>query len=153
MKTLVTDETNAGKALEILADIRNEIITGSAKITDPGYIKEMNGLLIALNKEAEKWLDIQARRYKIWAVKTVGRFYDIYKNEMGQLGSSSDTKDKLYAGMKDYLCQIEPIYLGPAGLKAYTEVFDFFYKELDRDRRLPISSELVNCEKRPLSSF
>lgn len=85
-----------------MSDILNEIIAGSARITDFGYIKEMNSILIYLNKEAEKWREIQVVMYKICAVKTVGRFYGTYKNEMGPLGSGSDTKDKLYAGVKDY---------------------------------------------------
>lgn len=153
IKRLSTGETNATKALSLLTDFQDELAIDSSKITDSDYLKRTRNLFTSLNGEIEKWREIQVKRYESWGIKTVRKFYDTYKNEMGVLGSGSDTKDKIYAGMKDYLCPIEVRYLGSAGFKAYSEVFDFFYKELDRDRRLELSSEFVNCEKRPLSFF
>lgn len=153
IKRLSTGETNATKALSLLTDLQDELAIDSSKITDSDYLKRTRNLFTSLNSEIEKWREIQVKRYESWGIKTVRKFYDTYKNEMGVLGSGSDTKDKIYAGMKDYLCPIEVRYLGSAGFKAYSEVFDFFYKELDRDRRLELSSEFVNCEKRPLSFF
>ena len=149
----IKNETNAQAILQNISALQDEMIAYSGKITDAEYLKKLRALLSATTAEAEKWREIQLKRYDVWAIKTVRKFYDTYKNEMGLLGSGSDTKDRIYAGMKDYLCPIEVRYLGAAGLRAYTEVFDFFYKELDRDRRLELSSEFVNCEKRPLSFF
>lgn len=153
IKRLAKGETNATKALSLLADLQDELAIDSTKITDADYLKQTRNLFTSLNSEIDKWREIQSKRYEAWGVKTVRQFYDTYKNEMGALGSGSDTKDKISAGMKDYLCPIEVRYLGSAGFRAYMEVFDFFYKELDRQRRLDLSTEFVNCEKRPLSFF
>lgn len=153
VKRLVKNETNAEKALKSLYALQDEIIIESSAISDADTLKEIRGLISSINGDTETWRDIQYSRYERWAVKTVIKFNDLYKSEMGVLGSGRDTKNRIYLGMKDYLCPIDLKYLGVPGLRAYTEVFDFFYKELDRDQRLDLSTEFVNCAKKPLSEF
>ena len=153
IKRLIKNETNAEKALNTLYSLQDEIIIASSGITDSDTLKEIRALISSLTGEIETWRNIQHSRYERWAVKMVKKFNDLYKSEMGVLGSGREVKNKIYLGMKDYLCPIELKYLGVPGLRAYTEVFDFFYKELDRDQRLDLSAEFIGCTKKPLSEF
>ena len=150
IQSLKKDKSNAEKSLMILYQIHSDVIAESAKVTDEESLKEINLLIVDINKSIDEWRNIQTLYYEKWAIKTVIKFNDLYKNEMGMLGSGRDTKNRIYLGMIDYL---DLRYLNISALRAYTEVFDFFYKELDRDQRLELSAEFVTCDKKGLSDF
>lgn len=153
IKTLNKDQTKAEKALSMLYEIQNEVVAESTKIIDTETLQEMKKLVADINATIDTWRNIQNSNYEKWAIKTVIKFNEVYKNELGMLGSGRDTKNRIYLGMKDYLCSIDLKYLNVPGLRAYSEVFDFYYNELDRDQRLELSAEFVNCDKKALSEF
>lgn len=150
---LVKNETNAEKALSSLYNIQNEVIASSSSITDATNLKLIKKIISDIEKEIMSWKDIQQSRYEKWAINTIVKFNNVYKDELGLLGSGRDTKKRIYIGLVDYLCAIDLRYLSVPSLRAYTEVFDFYYKELDRDQRLDLSKEFISCDKKLLSEF
>lgn len=151
--TLIKHETNAEKALSSLHNIQNTIIAESSKITDIENLKAIKELLYNIEKEINEWKNIQQVRYEKWAINTIIKFNNVYKDELGLLGSGRETKERIFIGLVDYLCPIDLKYLTVPGIRAYTEIFDFYYEELDRDQRLDLSNKFINCDKKLLKEF
>ncbi len=150
---ITTPNIKATQAISQLSDMHEDIIVDSAKVTDTEYVKEIRKLLKIIVADIEYWQTVRQKYYEDWAIKSVKRFHEIYQGEPGLLGSGEDVKGKIYDGLVDYLCPIDLTYLGIDASRLYSDVFDLYYNELDRDMKFEISAQFTECKKRDIDEF
>lgn len=141
------------EAIQIWIRFADDVATEMSRAHDPFYAANMRNLLADVSKRTNALREEQLRLYESWSLNNVRTMYNDYSGELGLLSGGKAAKERLAAGMGDYLCPIDTRYLSVTSLKLYNDIYDFFNKELDRPMRINTALRFNNCQKKGLGDF
>jgi len=145
----IPENSTAQEAIEQFTKLRQFISEKFAQLSSVEFVEKAQALSEKVNSQLTDWQHQQLHQYERWAIARLNEFYNEYQNE---LGMRSD-EDKIYAGLINYLGNIDNRYLSSPAQRAYNEVFQKFYVELRDDQKIPLSSQMSLMNKKPLSNF
>jgi len=145
----INRDINCDKAIKDLTDFIRLCSRKMADIPDSEMAGKVDEIVTETNKMITQWKTEQLRRYEEWAVTTVKKFYESYRNE---LGPGTD-ENKVYNQLILALGDVDTRYLSIAGARCYIEVFDLFYKELNDKHKIELTARMAIKNKKPLEDF
>lgn len=145
----ISPEQKCNDAIATLTDFLRVCEYRISEINDRGIFNKAQGIIDTTNNAIAQWRGQQILYYEKWVMGKVKEFYQSQKDNNGIGGD----KDELYNRFISVYGDIDTRYLSMAGARAYNEVFEFFYKELNKDQKIELTAKIAVGEKKRLGDF
>jgi len=139
----VTQGINCRDALQELLAFQRFCAINSEKISNQTYRDQIDELTAKVGQAISAWSIAQGVRYDTWALAKLEALSSQHEDLTGMFND----KKKIYSALLSGLGSIDSRFLSPPAARAYSEVFDLFYKELDSKQKINISSAMALSTK------
>ena len=140
---------NSNEALKALGAFQRFVSINAMEVNDKAYLDLINAWNTKIGEAFWSWQKAQGLRYDGWALNKLEVFHNKYK---GQLGFRTDTH-KIYDALLRDLGDIDSRLLSPMANRAYSEVFELFFKELNDAQKIKLPSQMAVAEKLTQQQF